>query len=295
MGKGNKSRMGPAADSSRDGGGRDRSGREEQGEPALPKILGILNITRDSFSDGGLYAEPSAAIRQARQLIEGGADIIDIGAASSHPDAEPVSAAEEIRRLRPVMEFLDREGILFSVDSFQPEVQRFAITGGAAFLNDVAGFGSPSFYPELARSNCRLILMHSLQHIETEPEAIYDRILSFFERRLRLLSRAGIEAGRIILDPGMGLFLSPRPESSLFVLGRLSKLKELFGLPLLISVSRKSFLGAIAGRPIAERGAATLAAELYAYRERVDYIRTHDAAALRDGLRVWNQIVKLRS
>jgi dihydropteroate synthase type 2 len=258
-----------------------------------PALFGILNITADSFSDGGAFLDPAAALAQARRLHEGGADVIDIGAAASNIDAEPVSADEEIRRLDPVLAALGEAGIPVSIDSFAPQVQRFALSRGVAYLNDVHGFADPALYPALEAADCRLVVMHAVsargraEPVELSADRAMRRIDEFFAARLAALAAAGIARERLIIDPGMGFFLSSRPEASLRVLARIAGLKRRFGLPVMVSVSRKSFLGAVAGRGNpAERGAATLAAELFAAMAGVDYIRTHDPAALADGLRV---------
>ncbi|PKQ05413.1 MAG: dihydropteroate synthase [Alphaproteobacteria bacterium HGW-Alphaproteobacteria-11] len=260
--------------------------------PQRPLIFGILNITPDSFSDGGKYFALDAAIAHARQLAADGADVIDIGPASSHPDAAPVSPEEEIRRLAPVMEVLRGEGIALSVDSFHPETQAFALAHGAAWLNDIQGFAEESFHPALAAADVRLIVMHSIQEHgnadrRAAPEGdIVERICRFFEARIGQLEKAGIARDRLILDPGMGFFVGPTPETSFEVLARLGELKSRFGLPLLVSVSRKSFLRAVTGRAPGEAGAASLAAELLAAIGGVDYIRTHEPRPLADALAV---------
>jgi dihydropteroate synthase type 2 len=258
-----------------------------------PCLFGIVNITEDSFSDGGRYLDPSAAIAHARALVTAGAQVIDLGAAASNVDAQPVSAAEEIRRLDPVIAALASEGTPISVDSFLPEVQRFAVDSGVAFLNDIQGFPDPSFYPQLAAASCRVVVMHAVQgrgraqRMELAADDVWDRIHYFFVERLAALERGGVARERLVLDPGMGFFLSNRPEASLRVLTRLGRLKRDFGLPVLVSVSRKSFLRAITGRAFAsEIGAATLAAELYAAEMGADYIRTHDPGALGDALKI---------
>jgi dihydropteroate synthase type 2 len=258
-----------------------------------PCLFGIVNITEDSFSDGGSYLDPSDAIAHARSLVAAGAQVIDLGAAASNVDAEPVSAAEEIRRLDPVIAALAAEGTPISADSFLPEVQRFAIERGVAFLNDIQGFPDPSFYSELAAASCRLVVMHAVQgrgraqRMELGAAEVWDRIHYFFGKRLTALERGGIARERLILDPGMGFFLSKLPEASLRVLTGLDRLKRDFGLPVMVSVSRKSFLRAITGRASAlETGAATLAAEIYAAEMGADYIRTHDPGALADALKV---------
>jgi dihydropteroate synthase len=261
--------------------------------PARPKILGIVNLTEDSFSDGGRYLDPRAALAHARALAAAGADILDLGAAASNVDAKPVAIDEEIRRLEPLMSVLSADGVPVSVDSFRTEVQRFAIGRGVAYLNDIQGFPDPAFYPELAAARCRLIVMHAVhgrgraQELDLSAALVWQRVNAFFDERVTALERAGIARERIVIDPGMGLFLSSRPEASLRILNGLGDLKRRFGLPVLVSVSRKSFLRALAGHSSpTELAAATLAAELHAAREGADYIRTHDPGALADGLKI---------
>ena len=260
---------------------------------AAPAVLGILNITEDSFSDGGRYLEQSAAIEHANRLLDDGAHIIDLGPAASSIGSAPVSADEEVRRLAPVLAALRERKARVSVDSCLPETQRFAIRSGVDYLNDIRGFPHPDLYSEIAGARCRLVVMHSVEGVQTAkrvdvPEAeIWDRIMRFFEVRLDALERAGVARSRVVLDPGMGFFLSSRPQASLVVLANLRRLRRAFGLPVLVSVSRKSFLRATIQRDATEdAGAATLAAELYAAANGADYIRTHDPRALRDGLRV---------
>jgi dihydropteroate synthase type 2 len=260
---------------------------------ARPLLAGILNITEDSFSDGGLYLDPAAAITQARRLVAGGADIVELGAAASNIAAKRVPPAEEIRRLEPVIAALAVEHIPLSVDSFQPETQRFALARGIDYLNDIHGFPDPAVYPDLAAARCRLVVMHAVQdrgrarRIALGADEVWQRIEDFFAERVPRLERAGIARERLILDPGMGFFLSSRPEASLRVLAGLGRLKRAFGLPVLVSVSRKSFLAALTGHDTpAQLGPASLAAELFAAAQGADFIRTHDPAALRDALRV---------
>ena len=256
-------------------------------------LFGIVNVTEDLFSDGGRFLDPKAALAHARALVEAGAHVIDLGAAASNVDAKPVSADEEIRRLDPVIAGLQHDGTPVSVDSFLPDVQRFAIGRGVDYLNDIQGFPDPSLYPELAAARCKLVVMHAVQgrgraqRLELSAAEVWDRIVAFFTERIAALEQAGIARERIIVDPGMGFFLSSRPEASLHVLARLAELKSVFGLPVLVSVSRKSFLRSITGRAsAAEVGAATLAAELFAAEQGVDYIRTHDPGGLADALRI---------
>lgn len=263
-----------------------------------PLIVGIVNITEDSFSDGGRFLDPDAAIAQARRLAAAGADIVELGAAASNVVAKRVDAEEEIRRLQPVIEALRANGAPVSVDTYAPEVQRFAIERGVDYLNDIHGFPNPAVYPALAAARCRLVVMHSVQsegqaqRLDLGPGAVWRRIDDFFAERMPCLEQAGIARERLIIDPGMGFFLSSRPEASLSVLAGLDRLKRRFGLPVMVSVSRKSFLGAATGRPTGELGPATLAAELYAAEHGADFIRTHDPAALRDALVVTEALVQ---
>lgn len=270
-----------------------------------PKIVAILNVTEDSFSDGGRYLDPDAALKHGRALTAAGADILEIGPASSNPDARSVSAAEQIERLRPVLKDLghsdcnqdghDRDRgakIPISIDATEPEVLRFAMEHRVAFLNDVRGFPDPSFQEELAHSQAALIVMHSLAEgdratrEDASPQEVLDSIERFFEKRLAELVSAGVKEERLVVDPGMGFFLGRNPDASVEVLRRIPALRERFGCPVFISVSRKSFLRAITGRATSEIGPATLAAELYAARKGVDYLRTHDVAALSDALKL---------
>jgi dihydropteroate synthase type 2 len=260
----------------------------------MPQIVGILNVTRDSFSDGGEFLDPHVAIAHARQLVADGADIIDVGAESTHPDAEDVPAEAEITRLTPVVEGLKAAGIATSVDTHKPAVVRHVLALGVAYINDVTALSDPDAVTAVRDADARLIIMHSrgagarAGRAEADPTTIVDEIIAFFERRIAVLTAAGIARKRLILDPGMGFFLGSNPEASLAVLRDLHRLHVLH-LPILVSTSRKSFIGSILGRPgtprpVAERGAGTLATELWAAQQGVAYIRTHDVRALRDAL-----------
>jgi dihydropteroate synthase type 2 len=261
--------------------------------PAVPpRLVGVVNITQDSFSDGGRYLAPEDALAHARRLRSEGADVVELGPASSHPDARRVSAEEERRRLAPVIQQLVAENIPVSVDSLLPETQRFALAQGAAYLNDIQGFPEPDLYPTLATADCKLVVMHSVQRrgpatrVTTDAALVWASIDRFFTERLTALQAAGVQRERLIIDPGLGFFLGSNPEPSLAVLGGLGHLKAWFGLPVLVSPSRKSFLRRLTGRDTAHIGPATLAAELHAVWQGVDYIRTHDVAALRDALTI---------
>lgn len=259
-------------------------------------LFGILNITPDSFSDGGRFLAPEAALAHAQTLLDGGADVLDLGGASSNPDAAPVAPEVEIARLAPVVAALKAKGVPLSIDTYSLAVQRWALAEGVAYLNDIQGFPEPALYPALAASPARLVVMHSVQgmgqatRVDVPAGEIVGRVCAFFTSRIAALTAAGIVRERLILDPGMGFFLGTDPETSLEVLRAIPRLKGEFGLPVLISVSRKSFLRKLTGRAAAGAGPASLAGELYAALKGADYLRSHDPGAISDALRIWRAL-----
>lgn len=262
----------------------------------MPRLVGIVNITTDSFSDGGRYLAASDALAHAHELRAQGADIVELGPASSHPDAATVSPAEEQRRLTGVLDELVGAGVPVGVDSYHPETQLFAAAHGATYLNDIQGFPDERHYADLARTGCRLVVMHSVQRrgpatkVATDPQQVLAGIERFFAERLAALEAGGIARDRLIIDPGLGYFLGSTAEPSLRALAGVRRLKARFGLPVLVSPSRKSFLRTLTGSDLGQIGPATVAAELYAAREGADYIRTHDVAAIRDALTVFGAL-----
>ena len=263
------------------------------------QIVGIVNITRDSFSDGGRFLDPDRAVEHALALAEAGARVVELGPASSNPDAAPVPDALQIARLKPVLEALARvragagapsARLRICVDATPTAVLRFALAAGVDWLNDVRGFPDEGLYDELASATAELVVVHSLGGSEragrehATPREVLDSIERFFSQRLTALVKAGVREERLIVDPGMGFFLGRDPNASLAVLARIPALRARFGRPVLISVSRKSFLRTLTGSGLDAIGAATLAAELFAARAGADWIRTHDVRALRDGL-----------
>lgn len=259
----------------------------------MVSIFGIVNVTRDSFSDGGRYLAPAAAIEHAERLLADGADVIDLGAESTHPDAEDVADDEEIRRLAPVVEALTARGATISVDTCKPVVMRAMAARGVHWLNDVHGFRTPPALAAAAAAppHVRFVVMFSrsagprAERREHDAGTLLAEVRAFFAERAATFAAAGIGAERLVFDPGMGFFLGSGAAPSLAVLRHLPGLAPP-GVPLLVSVSRKSFLGELTGRPAAERGAGTLAAELWAARHGAAFVRTHDVAALRAGLAV---------
>ncbi len=266
------------------------------------QILGIVNVTRDSFSDGGAFITPEAAVRQAGQLAADGAAFIDLGAESTHPDAEDVSAAEEVRRLTPVAGALKQDGLRVSIDTYKPEVMGAMLELGVDMINDVTALADPAAVAVVRDANVPVILMHSTaQHARAERRevsaaGIVSRVVNFFRERIETLERVGVARERLILDPGMGFFLGQDPQVSVAMLRGLRELLQL-GLPVCVSTSRKSFIGALIGGPEgprapAQRGAGTLATELWALSQGAEYVRTHDVRALCDAGRLWKELVR---
>lgn len=259
-------------------------------------MLGVLNVTRDSFSDGGAFLDARKAIDHALALVQQGAARVDVGAQSTHPEAERVGPQEELRRLEPVLRELVAAGVEVSVDTYEPAVMERVLELGASCINDVTALRDERSVRAVAASRCELILMHSTsaqaraERVEVAESDWIERIAGFFEARLDELERAGVARARTILDPGMGLFLSSDAAASFEVLRRIAELRERLGRPLCVGVSRKGFLGAQLGRSAAERGPATLAAELWCAEQGVEWIRTHDVRATSDALRTWRAI-----
>lgn len=262
----------------------------------IPKIFGILNTTSDSFSDGGKYLEPGAAIDKGNQLVQNGADVIDIGAASSNPDAATITTDLELERLGRVVNAFQIKGHSISIDTCNPEVQKVVCGWGVDFINDIHGFCHPDVHHFLADSKCRLVLMFSIQKQgpATKENFYHKNIVSlikkFFEKQICVLAKANINTNRIILDPGMGFFLGSNPQMSLDVLRDLNTFQADFDQEILISVSRKSFLGKITGLEVENRDFISLAAELWASINGVNWIRTHDPLKLSTSLRIWQML-----
>lgn len=271
-----------------------------------PNVLGVLNMTRDSFSDGGEFLEPGKAVEQGMKLWRAGANFIDIGAQATGPGADMVTAELEIARLEPVITLLSRAGVAVSVDTFRPQVMLTALKLGVEIINDVNGFRDEACIDVVAHSEAKLIVMHSTSAgpqadpQELSADGMVDRILGFFIDRIAALSKAGVGRERLILDPGLGFFLSKDPTASVAVYRGLDKLQAL-GLPLCLAASRKSFIGGILGsgaeaedpdapRPVDQRQFGSLACELFAASRGVQYLRTHAVQPLDDALRVWGSL-----
>jgi dihydropteroate synthase len=253
-----------------------------------PAVMGILNVTPDSFSDGGQFITPDRALAQARRMVAEGADIIDVGAESTRPyGSEPVSHDEEMRRLKPVLAATVALGTPVSIDSMKSSVVAWAFDNGAAIANDVWGLQrDPDMARVVATHNAPVIVMHNRE----EPDATLDimrDIAAFFERSLDIAAKAGIPPGHIVLDPGIGF--GKTPEQSMVALARLDELRT-FGLPVLVGASRKRFISTVVPSEPKERLGGSLAAHLIAARGGAQIIRAHDVADTVQALRVAHAI-----
>lgn len=253
------------------------------------RIVGILNVTPDSFSDGGRFLEHGAAVAHGRELVAEGADILDVGGESTRPGADPVGMEEEQRRVVPVLEDLAGAGAQLSVDTSKVAVARAALDAGASYVNDVTAFRSePAMAALVAERGADCCLMHMRGEPRTmQDDPRYDDVVSevkaFLEERLTFAVREGVAEERINLDPGIGF--GKTVEHNLELMRRLDEIAAL-GRPVMIGVSRKAFLGRITGRPVEDRVAATVAASVLAWERGAAMLRVHDVAAVRDGLAV---------
>jgi dihydropteroate synthase len=250
-----------------------------------PIVMGVLNVTPDSFSDGGRFLDPVDAIDQARRMIAEGADVLDIGAESTRPygGAVAVPIAEEMRRLGPVLPAVVGLGVPVSIDTMKVEVAAWALAAGAAIVNDVWGLQRDG---ELARVVSQhavpVIIMHNREAADPAIDIVAD-ICAFFSRSLDIAARAGIARQNIVLDPGIGF--GKTPEQSLTAIARLPDLKS-FGLPLLVGASRKRFIDTVSPAPPDQRLGGSIAAHLLAVAGGAAIIRTHDVAETVQALRV---------
>ncbi|MCK6569757.1 dihydropteroate synthase [Myxococcota bacterium] len=258
-----------------------------RGEPV--RIMGIVNVTPDSFSDGGRYAGADAAIAHARALSLAGADIVDVGGESTRPGAEPVAADEECARVVPVVSALRDATVPVSIDTSKAAVAHAALSAGACIVNDVTALGDASMAAVVAEARAGLVLMHmrgtpaTMQLGDLATHDIVGDVVEFLERRLAFAVGAGIDADRVALDPG--ICFGKTLEQNLALLRGLPRLAAL-GRPLVLGVSRKSFLGALTGRPVEGRDAATTAAHALLAAAGAHVLRVHDVAATSDALRV---------
>jgi len=257
-----------------------------------PLVMGIVNLTPDSFSGDGLVGDVDRAIRHAREQFEAGSDILDIGAESSRPGAIPTPEDEELRRLLPVLKEITTWGVPVSVDTYKPAVMRAALAAGATMINDIAGMVDPASIAAVAGSDCAVCVMHMQGEPGTMQQSpvyrdVVGEVRDFLGAAAARCREAGIADERLVLDPGFGFGKGLEHNLALF---RALSTTTCDDLPLLIGVSRKSMLGAITGRPVEQRLAASVAAALIAAQKSAKILRVHDVAATRDALAVWSAI-----
>ena len=258
-----------------------------------PLIMGVVNVTPDSFSDGGEHFDTGRAIARARQLLEEGADILDIGGESSRPGAAPLSLAEEMRRVLPVLEACVPLGCAVSVDTCKPELMRAAVAGGAAMLNDIWAFqreGALEAALGAALQGVALCVMHMQRDPATMQERphyadVVGEVNTFLAQRIAALTAAGVPQGQIVIDPGFGF--GKTTAHNLTLLRHLDQMRAL-GVPVLAGLSRKSTIGRVTGREAPkDRIHGSVAAALIAAQNGATILRVHDVAATRDALAVW--------
>jgi dihydropteroate synthase len=255
-----------------------------------PLVMGILNVTPDSFSDGGRFVARDSALRRAEAMIAEGVDIIDIGGESTRPGAASPSMDEELQRVMPVLSALRDCGKPLSVDTLKPGVMREALGAGADMINDVNGFRTPDALEAVRDSDCGLCVMHMQHQPQTMQENpgytdVVAEVLAFLRQRCAALTGAGVDAGRICIDPGFGF--GKTVEHNLSLLKNIGRIRDELALPVLAGLSRKSMLGALTGRGVEERLAASLAAALVAVERGARIVRVHDVAQTVDALKVW--------
>ncbi len=251
--------------------------------------MGIVNVTPDSFSDGGRHLQSDAALAHARQLIDEGADILDIGGESSRPGARPVGVQEELDRVMPVIEGLRTAPVPISVDTCKPEVMRVVLAAGASMINDINALQEPAALEAMAAGDAGVCLMHKQgvpQTMQSEPryQDVVGEIKAFLRDRIGAAQAAGVARERIVIDPGFGF--GKTLAHNLELLRRLGEFEDL-GAPLLVGLSRKSMLGALTGQEAAYRLPASIAAALLAVEQGARIVRVHDVRATADAIKVW--------
>ena len=258
-----------------------------------PLLMGIVNVTPDSFSDGGHHATTQQAIAHAQRLVTEGAQILDIGGESTRPGAVPVSVEDELKRVLPVVHALRDTGAAISVDTCKPTVMRAALDAGADLLNDVTGFRDPASRQVAAsHSSCGLCVMHmqgeprTMQHAPQYEDVVQD-VKNYLLAQAGLLEALGIDARRICLDPGYGF--GKTLEQNYLLLKNLDQITQA-GYPVMFGVSRKSLIGAVTGKPVNQRLSGSIAAALAGVMRGAVIIRVHDVAETRDALNVWNAV-----
>lgn len=255
--------------------------------------MGILNVTPDSFSDGGRYAALDASLSHAEEMIEAGVDIIDIGGESSRPGAAPVSLQQELDRVMPLIFALRDCGKALSIDTYKPEVMREAIAAGADMINDINGFRAEGALQAVQDADCGLCVMHMQgepQTMQAHPQYadVVAEVWEFLADRTGQMQQAGIAPQRLCIDPGFGF--GKTLEHNAMLLKNIDALQDGLGFPVLAGLSRKSTIGALTGRPVEQRMAGSLAGALAAVMHGARIVRVHDVAETADALKVWQAL-----
>ena len=255
--------------------------------------MGILNVTPDSFSDGGQFRSLDLALSRAEQMIADGVDIIDIGGESSRPGAPALPLEEELRRVMPVLYALRDCGKPLSVDTYKPEVMREAIAAGADMLNDINGFRAEGALTVVNESDCALCIMHMqnaplTMQVNPEYEDVIAEVTEFLRERVETMAQSGVDRRRLCIDPGFGF--GKTLEHNLALLRNIGGMASEIGVPVLAGLSRKSMIGAITGKPVEQRLAGSVAATLAAVAHGAYIVRVHDVAETVDALTVWHAV-----
>jgi dihydropteroate synthase len=254
--------------------------------------MGVVNITANSFSDGGYFLEPARAVEHGLRLWDEGADLVDIGGESTRPGAEPVPLGEELRRVMPVLAGLLREGVPVSVDTLKPAVMREVAAAGCVMVNDVNGFRAEGAIEAVASSRVALCVMHmqgtpATMQVDPRYDDVVAEVAGFLRERAQALEAAGVARGRIAIDPGFGF--GKTAEHNVQLLRGLAALAAL-GYPVLAGLSRKRLIGDITGRPVGDRVAGSVAAALLAVQNGASLVRVHDVKETVDALKVWSAL-----
>jgi dihydropteroate synthase len=262
-----------------------------RGQGVRARVMGILNVTPDSFSDGGTYQSLEFALSHAEQMIEAGVDIIDVGGESTRPGSPPVSLEDELQRVMPVLYALRDLGPAISVDTYKPQVMREAIIAGVDMINDINGFRAPGALEAVRDSDCALCIMHMQsdpQHMQLAPAYtdVVAEVIAFLRERAAALLAAGIDPRRLCIDPGFGF--GKTVEHNYALLKATARLIDELNLPLLAGLSRKSMVGAVTGRPVEQRMAGSVGGALAAVAQGALIVRVHDVAETVDALKVWH-------
>ena len=260
----------------------------------IPRVMGIVNVTPDSFSDGGKFNTTDKAIQHALTLVEEGADILDIGGESTRPGATPVPLDEELKRVIPVIQGLRDVGVPLSIDTYKPEVMRAAIEAGADIVNDVCALQEPNALEIVAPSQVGICLMHMQgrpQTMQADPhyDNVVQEVAEFLASRLKAAEQAGVDRSRIVLDPGFGF--GKRTAHNLTLLNEMQAIQAL-GQPLLVGLSRKSVLGQLLGSNVDERLHASIAASVISVMKGASIVRVHDVKPTVDALKIVAAVMK---